>query len=962
PIQKEAYSFKCCLLNIRSLGTKAVLVNDIILSTKSDLCLLTETWLSKCDTVPLAEASPDGYSFLHKSRDSGRGGGLGIIHCNKMQITSKNLGNFTSFEAFILNIKTDSNTIIVLVYRPPGPYSLFMSEFSNLLSDLAINYDHVVLMGDFNVHIDVETDTFSKWFTYLLNSVGFCQNVKGPTHNHNHTLDLIITYKVEIQNLIITPLNEVISDHYLITFDLVLPLRTHSQIKTKTVRHLDCNSASKFIDTLSKSSVIVENHLDQLTSNVNTENNLDELTSHYNVTLRDALDTVAPLKTKVINAHRNSPWFNENTRALKLECRKLERRWRTTKLQVFQIAWTESVNKYKKALFKARSEYYSTLIDSNNKNPQALFRTVAKLTNGNSDQQCKIPTDISSTDFINFFNEKIKNIRSQISASQYKPNTSLADPVSHCTQHFSNFNPVTEQEVLSLISKMKPTTCSLDPVPTKLVKSAMDVLTAPILNIINSSLLHGTVPDALKVSVIKPLLKKSDLDPHILNNYRPISNLPFLSKILEKVVASQLQTHLMHYNLFEKFQSGFRTGHSTETALTRVVNDILISSDEGNSSVIMLLDLSAAFDTIDHSILLHRLENDVGLTGTVLAWFSSYLSNRFQYVQKCADSTPSLYTEVQYGVPQGSVLGPLLFSLYMLPLGSIIRKHNVNFHSYADDTQLYLSFKSNEVSPMWSLISCVSELKEWMNKNNLSLNTDKTEMLIVGGNDADHNNILSSFNSMGIPVNFTESARNLGVIFDSSMSFKAHITKLSKTCFFHLKNVRKLRRFLNKQDSEKLIHAFISSRIDYCNAVFTGCSNCSLYSLQLIQNAAARIITRTRKYEHITPVLKSLHWLPVKFRADFKILLLTYKSLNGRGPAYLSELIMTYKPERTLRSQDAGLLMIPRINKITVGGRAFSYRAPKLWNGLPATIRDASSVSAFKSRLKTHYFSLAYPD
>uniref|UniRef100_A0A8C4T650 Reverse transcriptase domain-containing protein n=1 Tax=Erpetoichthys calabaricus TaxID=27687 RepID=A0A8C4T650_ERPCA len=179
--------------------------------------------------------------------------------------------------------------------------------------------------------------------------------------------------------------------------------------------------------------------------------------------------------------------------------------------------------------------------------------------------------------------------------------------------------------------------------------------------------------------------------------------------------------------------------------------------------------LDAAFDTIDHSILLHRLENDVGLTGTVLAWFSSYLSNRFQYVQKCADGTPSLYTEVQYGVPQGSVLGPLLFSLYMLPLGSLIRKHNVNFHSYADDTQLYLSFKSNEVSPMLSLISCVSELKEWMNKNYLSLNTDKTEMLIVGGNDADHSNILSSFNSVGLPVNFTESAHNLGVIFDSSI-------------------------------------------------------------------------------------------------------------------------------------------------------------------------------------------------
>ncbi len=394
---------------------------------------------------------------------------------------------------------------------------------------------------------------------------------------------------------------------------------------------------------------------------------------------------------------------------------------------------------------------------------------------------------------------------------------------------------------------MSISTCPLDPLPTKFLKEVMDVLAPHLLRIINSSLSTGHVPDSLKIACVQPFLKGPTLDPTVIKFFRPISKLPFISKILEKVILTQLLEGLRNNNIFEKFQSGFRKLHSTETALLRVTNDLLRAADSGHCSVLVLLDLSAAFDTIEHNILVERLRSWAGITGTALDWFRSYLENRnfFVSIQDFNSST----AKITCGLPQGSILGPILFSLYMLPLGHII---NISFHCYTDDTQLYLSLKPHELNNLTIMYSCLASVKDWMAANFLQFNSSKTEVLIIGP-EHHKQQIKSSLGSLTDSVKSL--AKNLGVIFDSNLSFEYHIRKTSQACFYQLGNISKIRDMLSFNDTEKVIHAFISSRLDYCNSLFSCLNSHSVSQLQLIQNSAARLLTKSRRFCHITPIL-----------------------------------------------------------------------------------------------------------
>ena len=349
-----------------------------------------------------------------------------------------------------------------------------------------------------------------------------------------------------------------------------------------------------------------------------------------------------------------------------------------------------------------------------------------------------------------------------------------------------------------------------------------------------------------------------------MNNYQPVSNLCFIAKILEKLVLCHVFSYLNSHNLYNSCQSAYRPGHSTETALLRVVNDLFLSLNKGNISVLALIDFSSAFDTIDHPIIVQRLHTDFGFTDAVLQWFSSYLTNRTHYISlsnHCSD-----FTHVHSGVPQGSVLGPILFAMYIKPLSAIIDSHSIIHHSFADDLLLQMSAPPDRISEiLHSMQSCIGDVKAWATANMLKLIDNMAELMLVTSNRTKHlNNLPTSITIGNAQVPFKQSLKNLGFTLDCHLTMNAHVTNISRTCCFELRRLASIRRFQTSTAAATLVSAFVLSRIDYCNSLLFGSTHYVTSHMHRIQNYAARVILRLPNSSSITTHSKSLHRRPVK--------------------------------------------------------------------------------------------------
>ena len=467
-------------------------------------------------------------------------------------------------------------------------------------------------------------------------------------------------------------------------------------------------------------------------------------------------------------------------------------------------------------------------------------------------------------------------------------------------------------------------------------------------------------PDEWKSAVIKPLLKKKGL-PLELKNYRPVSNLTFLSKILEKAAMNQINDHIESNNLLPAYQSAYRKYHGVETAMVKMYNDLLENIDKNQVTIVVMVDLSAAFDTIDIPILLKLLQNDFGIQGTSLKWIESYLTDRTMRVlieKSKSDSEP-----LRFGVPQGSCAGPVIFTLYISALNRVVQKYTADLYGYADDHKVALKFQAGNPDSVSMVLdqldSCLNDIITWMTTFKLKMNQSKTEIIIYGTRQQLDKLNITSINVGEVNVTCVDHVRDLGVTMTNTLNFDQHIQKKCRIAHVQLRNLWAIRKYLTQKSTESLVHGLVHSHIDFCNSLFSDIPAYQLNRLQRVQNHAARVVFNVSYDQPSAELLKKLHWLPVKARVMFKVLVMVFRVIQGNAPAYLRDMFVANQGRYRLRSQSDLNFTIPR-RRTKLADRSLAVVGPKWWNDLPSALKNIQSEATFKSRLKTHLFKTFY--
>ena len=976
-------NFNLLSLNIQSIRAKFDKLMCLLKYLEDNNCpslsaiCLQESWLSDTDDTSLLNIP--GYNLIHQGTRCSKHGGLIIYLHEKFTYTKKNFyESSTRWEGLFIEIyheRIKSKLILGNIYRPPrrnncnNEIDLFLEEFTPIINKLNKEKAIVILPGDYNLDLlqIQEREKIQEYYDLLVSN-GMFANITLPTRFSKKSCSLIdqifCKYSTATQTSTSGILFGMLSDHFA-CFSCIDIFKDKSKNKDKFTRvyNQTANDVSNFCRELELSM-----------SKSSFENNLfSDPNENYNKLeslIGSAKDKHMPSKLEKVKRykHKLSPWItsaiiksikfrDQLYKKMKSSCPdSIEYENYRTNLKTFN-------NILQKTIRNAKIDYYGKEFEKHKHDSKKTWSTIKILINKNKSSK-EFPSyflinnqkETDSKIIANKFNEFFTNIGPTL-AKNIKADSNLT--YNHflkqkITSAFE-FELVTTDYVHKTIQNLKPKSSSgHDDISTILLKRIAPTISSILSITINQSLMTGIFPNKLKIAKVIPLFKKDS--PYIFDNYRPISLLPSISKVFEKVVYKQLYSYFQSQKLLYKSQYGFREDHSTELASLELCDRIFKYLDEGKLPITIFLDLSKAFDTLDHDILLHKLKY-YGIKNKEQAWFKSYLTDRHQYIQYTETSSDIL--KIHTGVPQGSILGPLLFLIYMNDIYLVTDKFNSIL--YADDTTLDSPLCSFDIFSNKTIYDKdtvtnninleIKKITDWLALNKLSLNVKKTKFMIFHYRQKNISRFIPEIRIGETIIERVHDFNFLGLTIDENMTWKSHIHKITNKISRAIGIINSLKNTLPRSILLTLYNSLIVPHIQYSIL----CWGSNPGNVVTRQKQAVRLISGNKYNSHTQPIFKNMGLLNFQDIFKLNVLKFYFKLKNETLPHYLQNMF-TAQHEHNTRTREMSIRPVLKMSS----SQCLKYILPAVVDNTPNIILEkvhTHSPKGFTNYVKRYYLS-----